>query len=196
MRASRGQRGGRGQGVAWTDASPTISSARPGVTGMADPIYRLGYATGFRCARLLWGLTHPRHRGALVAVRVGRSILMLRQSYRSELGLPGGGIEEGEAPVAAACRELDEELDLTLPPDRLREVHVASGLWDGRHDTVTFFETELDALPPLRLDNREVVAAGLVAPDQLALRDVTPAVAAYLRWRRTGAGQATRTGCF
>ena len=149
-----------------------------------DLLHRLVFTAGFRVARLVWGVTHPRHEGALVAVLVGPAMLMLRQSYRPELSMPGGGIMAGEDPAAAACRELGEELGLNIDPAEMRQVHVETGLWDGRHDTVTFFELELAARPALRLDNREVVAASLVPVDEINPADVTPAAAAYVAWRR------------
>lgn len=151
---------------------------------LIDMLHRLVLAAGFRAVRIVWGLTHPRHEGALVAILVGPSMLMLRQSYRPELSMPGGGVAAGESPAAAARRELAEELDLRVAPEDLRQVHVEAGMWDGRHDTVTFFELDLAACPALRLDNREVVAATLVPFDQIALADVTPAVGAYVTWRR------------
>lgn len=186
-RAAHGARrpsSGGGPPVTRFDPLDTMPRERAGLAPLLDPLHRLAYAAGFRAARILWNLTHPRHEGALVAVLVGRSMLLLQQSYRPELAMPGGGVASGEAPVAAARRELAEELDLLVPADQLREVHRGSGLWDGRHDTVTFFEVELGGLPTLRLDGREVVAAALVPMDEIELGDVTPAVGAYLAWRR------------
>jgi 8-oxo-dGTP diphosphatase len=151
---------------------------------VADALYRCAYAVGFRLARLVWAFTHPRHEGALVAIRVGPALLMLRQSYRPELSMPGGGVRPGEDPAHAACRELAEELGLQVAPGDLRFAHRASGLWDGRHDSVTFFELDLPQLPLLRFDNREVVGARLVALEALGPADVTPAIGAYLAWRR------------
>ncbi len=154
------------------------------VKRLVDMLYRASYATGFRLARIVWGVTHPLHEGALVAIWIGPALLMLRQSYRPEWSMPGGGVAPGEDPAAAACRELAEEIGLLVAPGDLREVHRASGLWDGRQDTVTFFELELPRTPALRLDNREVVGAGLIGFDAIAAADVTPAVGAYVAWRR------------
>lgn len=151
---------------------------------LVDALYRIALAAGFRAARLIWGLTHPRHQGALVAILVGPSMLMLRQSYRPELSMPGGGIAPGEDPAVAASRELAEELDLHIAPASLRQVHVQTGMWDGRHDTVTYLEVEFATAPRLRVDNREVVAATLIPFDDIDPARVTPAVGAYVAWRR------------
>jgi hypothetical protein len=45
---------------------------------------------------------------------------------------------------------------------------------------VHFFELHLDRLPELRLDNREIIAAHLVSPEELQGLALTGAVAAYL----------------
>jgi 8-oxo-dGTP pyrophosphatase MutT (NUDIX family) len=82
-------------------------------------------------------------------------------------------------PEAAARRELVEEIGLPAPV--LVPAGVVSGLWDGRRDRVHLFELQLDRLPALRIDNREIIAARLVAPDELHGMALTGPVADYLR---------------
>lgn len=151
---------------------------------LVDPVYRFSYIAGFRSARLLWGLTRPAHAGALVAITVGDRLMLVRQSYRRQLSLPGGGISPGEEASVAASRELREELALDVPVAALRLAHVETGLWDGRRDTVSFFELALDAPPPVRIDNREIVEARFVPIAGIDPATVTAPVAAYLAWRR------------
>jgi hypothetical protein len=59
------------------------------------------------------------------------------------------------------------------------------GLWEGRREQVHFFELRLDRLPDLRLDNREIVAARWMAPEELGAVPLTGPVASYLsrQWR-------------
>ena len=147
-----------------------------------DLIWRTAYRMAFPLARMWWQLRRPQHEGALVAIRVGPDLLLVRPSYRKEWNLPGGGIRTNEAPEAAARRELEEELGLIKP--MLISVGVVHGLWDGRQDRVHLFELELDALPALRLDNREVVAARLVKPHELNGMALTGPVMAYLARER------------
>ena len=146
-----------------------------------DRFWRIAYRVGFRAARLWWRLRRPAHDGALVAVRHGGRVLAVRQSYRSNLSWPGGGIRRGEEPREAARRELREELGLDVRPDDLvlaREMVVD---WDFRRDHVRVFELRLRAEPALRIDNREIVAARFVEPRALLAEPVLPPfIRAYL----------------
>ena len=148
-----------------------------------DRGYRAAYWLAFRILRGWWFLRRPDHRGALVAVWVRNRVLMLRLSYRPHMCLPGGGIERGETPEQAALRELREEVGLILTP---ADIHVAwrqQSFWDYRQDHVTIFEAELDDLPPLLPDGREVVEARLISPLVVLAGPAAPFVKSYLLGR-------------
>ncbi|APR39440.1 NUDIX domain-containing protein [Paraburkholderia sp. SOS3] len=144
-----------------------------------DWAWRLVLRVGFRCARVWWHIRRPRHEGALVAIYVGRDVLLVKSSYRAEWNFPGGSLHRDETPEAAARREMEEEIGLSSGT-ALLPAGTASGVWDGRRDRVHFFELHLERMPELRLDNREIVAARLVPPDELPGMALTEAVAAYL----------------
>jgi 8-oxo-dGTP diphosphatase len=146
---------------------------------LVDAVWRIVLRCGFQLARVWWHLRRPRHEGALVTLYVGQALLLLKSSYRSEWGLPGGSIQAGETPHAAALREMQEEIGLSSYP--LRATGSVCGIWDGRRDRVYFFELHLDSLPALRLDNREIVAARLASPEELRSLALTAPVAMYLR---------------
>ena len=60
--------------------------------------------------------------GRMVGVAGGAAFLLCRRASRlsrhaGQWALPGGRIDDGETPLDAALRELDEELDLRLDPD-------------------------------------------------------------------------------
>ncbi len=157
------------------DWAPTVGTSR-------DFVWRTALRFGFQLARLWWGLTHPSHEGAAVAIYVGSALLLVRQSYRVGWHLPGGGIKPGETPEAAARRELAEEIGLVAPA--LIPAGMASGMWEGRRDLVHFFELRLKEAPELQLDNREIVAARLIGPSELPRLPLTGPLAAYLSGSR------------
>ena len=145
---------------------------------LADLAWRIAFRLGFPLARLWWRWRCPTHEGAVVAIHVGPALLVLRASYRRGWNLPGGGMRRGEAPEVAARRELREELGIEAPA--LRAAGIVTGLWDGRRDRVHLFELRLAQLPALRLDNREIIAARLAGPAELAALPLTGPLAAYL----------------
>ncbi|MGN6651335.1 NUDIX domain-containing protein [Trinickia sp.] len=151
---------------------------RTQLSRLTDFIWRIVLRVGFRLARIWWHVRRPSHEGALVAIYVGQALLLVKSSYRSEWGLPGGSIHPGEAPDTAARREMQEELGFSS--NALRSVGSVSGVWDGRRDRVHFFELRLDSAPDLRLDNREIIATRLASPEELSGIALTAAVAAYL----------------
>ena len=160
---------------------PSLERARAAT--LVDSVWRMVLRVGFPLARAWWHLRRPRHDGALVAIYVGRMLLLVKSSYRAEWSFPGGSIRTGEAPDAAAQREMEEEIGFSSYP--LLPAGSVCGSWDGRRDRVHFFELHLDRMPELRLDNREIVAAQLASPEELRSMALTGAVAAYLG-RRLG----------
>jgi 8-oxo-dGTP pyrophosphatase MutT (NUDIX family) len=91
------------------------------------------------------------------------------RSHGGQWALPGGRCDDGEAPVAAALRELDEELGLALGADRvlglLDDYPTRSGylitpvvVWAGR-------------AAPLRLNPQEVASVHRVALADIAEPD-------------------------
>ncbi|MEW6339347.1 MAG: NUDIX hydrolase [Pseudomonadota bacterium] len=155
---------------------PSLERVRP--TMLIDFVWRMALRLGFRLARAWWHLRRPRHEGALVAIYVGQALLLVKSSYRAEWNFPGGSVRPGEAPDAAARREMEEEIGLSSYP--LLPAGNACGIWEGRRDRVHFFELHLDCMPELRLDNREIIGAHLASPEELRGIALTPAVVAYL----------------
>lgn len=126
------------------------------------PLHRLGLRAAHGLRKRWWRLRQVRLEGCRVLAFDARgAVLLVRHSYGSgQWLLPGGGIARGEAPLAAAVRELAEETGLTLMQPRClavldeplygttNRVHLISGTAQGT----------------LRCDGREVIAARFFAP--------------------------------
>ena len=121
---------------------------------------------------------------ATVAVWHDGAVLMIRNSYRSQLTLPGGHIGTGESAVAAAVRELHEEAGVRIDAADVRPAYAETVLWDRRRDRCAIFETVLTDRPAVRIDNREVVWADFLPAAEALAANPTPHVRAYLERRR------------
>ncbi len=144
-------------------------------------IYRLA----FLFARVWWRVGRIPHEGALVATYVGDDVLLLRASYRRSWNFPGGGVQHLEKPEQAARREVQEEIGLLVPT--LKPKGNIVGYWEGRRDSVHYFELRLDQLPVLHIDHREIVEARLVSPEDLSHFKLTGATAAYFKAQKEAA---------
>lgn len=77
-----------------------------------------------------WDGKLPRRRATILLVR-GGAVLLVRDRGRSTYMLPGGGIEDGETPIAAAARELYEETGLEATS--LRYLLTFPGRYNDHH---------------------------------------------------------------
>lgn len=137
-----------------------------------------------RCAAFarLTGDASPKLKHAAVAITLvdtddgaGETALILTgrvsglRSHGGQWAMPGGRIDPGETPVAAALRELSEEIGLELTPNdilgMLDDYPTRSGylitpvvVWGGHH-------------PPLRLNPQEVASIRRIALTDIARDD-------------------------
>ncbi|MEK0085365.1 NUDIX domain-containing protein [Benzoatithermus flavus] len=148
-----------------------------------DALFRLGYRTAFRVLRLWWRVRRPVLEGAAVAVWHDGRLLVVKTSYHDRLDLPGGGRGRGEAPRAAAARELLEETGIEVPPAAL----VPAGRFRfedlRRRITDHVFAWHPAEAPVPLVDRREIVWAGWLAPDEIAAAPLTPTLRLYLASR-------------
>lgn len=126
------------------------------------PLHRLLLDIVHRVRVRWWRWARPRLRDCRVIARdADGRVLLVRHSYGSGVWmLPGGAPRRGEDPLAAAGRELSEEVGCRLerpvlliapPPDAERRTFIVAGHARGAP----------------RADRREIVAAAFFAPDAL-----------------------------
>ena len=95
-----------------------------------------------------WDGTLPRRRATVLVARDG-AVLLARDRGRSTYMLPGGGVEDGEIPIAAAARELYEETGLEATA--LRYLFTFPGKYNDHH--VFAAETDGDAAAQGEIDS-------------------------------------------
>ena len=97
---------------------------------------------------------------------------------RNQWGLFGGGIEAGETPIAAAVREIGEELCITLRADALRHLKTtpkAGGV--HRHWFAYSVRDDLDGAVLMEGQDWRVMTRG-----EIEAADVQPHHLELLRW--------------
>jgi ADP-ribose pyrophosphatase YjhB (NUDIX family) len=129
------------------------------------PLHRQGYRVAFRLRKAWLGLTGQTIHGCTMIARDAQGrVLLVRHSYGStHWSLPGGGMNKGEDPLAAAMREFTEELACTVSDPR--HLGTLGEDYHGAHNVAHVF-TGLIAGEP-RPDMRELVAARFFALDDL-----------------------------
>ncbi|GAB3151557.1 NUDIX domain-containing protein [Amycolatopsis stemonae] len=89
-----------------------------------------------------------------------RRLLSVRSSGKAKFYLPGGKREPGEGDVGGLCREIREELDITLDPLSFRFFAAledqADGFADGRLVRMTCYTADHDGVPT---PSREIAEA-------------------------------------
>jgi ADP-ribose pyrophosphatase YjhB (NUDIX family) len=121
------------------------------------PLHRalLPLAHALRHRWRTWRAVHLRGCTVIITNPSG-DVLLLRHSYGPQVwALPGGGISRGEPPEAAARREIEEELGMTL--GRLEPLGTIEEVISGSPHTAFVFTALATAHP--RPDGREVVEA-------------------------------------
>jgi 8-oxo-dGTP diphosphatase len=136
--------------------------------------------SGARTIALYNRALHPHVRGVGVFVRHGDRILLVRSTYQSWWGLPGGRVDRGEEPRAAAARELREEASLAVAPEALAplgELHLDHS---HIHDSVSFFELRCEREPAVRCDGIEIAELRWADEGELRGLKLWPPLAAWL----------------
>ena len=160
---------------------------------VVDRLYRAAYRCAYLLMRVYWQTLHPSTHGALVALWWQERILLVRQSYVPYLSLPGGYVHPGESALLAAVRELREETGFTVSPEQLRPVLDRTHDWQGKRDHVEIFELEVTEPPRLRIDNREVIEAMFLGPQEALAQDLFPLIRDVIA-RRMARRTTTTTG--
>lgn len=136
------------------------------MTGNRMPIPRIALRGAWWVRLWLLRLTGLPTRGVKVMLfNRGGELLLIRNSYgrRHQWVFPGGGIGRGEAPEAAALREVREELGCGVAQLRYLSTHLSTS--EGKRDTIHLFAALAVGEPAA--DQVEVEEARFFALDRL-----------------------------
>ena len=166
-----------GRSAAKLSERPASKMSAPGVRSITVPLpvpaRRVMYRTAYRVLQLIWLVRRPSMHGAKCLITDGDRVLLVRHTYGTRWwDLPGGGVRQGEAPLTAARREMEEELGLRDVP--WIDIGELAEIVHHRRDTLHCFHAELRD-PPLRVDGGEIAAARWFARRELPY-DLAPHV--------------------
>jgi len=153
-------------------------------------LHRAALWLAYRALLIAWFLFRPRTRGVFIAVWHADRLLAIRNSYRSSLALPAGGVRRSEAPRDAAVRELLEEVGIAVARDQLRFVCEIPSTFEFKRDRCAFFEVSLPMCPEIQVDGREVVWARFMTTGEILREHPIPAVRTYLEARQAATADA------
>jgi 8-oxo-dGTP pyrophosphatase MutT (NUDIX family) len=123
---------------------------------LSVPVRRWGYRLAYAGLRGYWFFARPQTSGVKCALTDDGRVLLVRHTYGPRgWDLPGGALKHGEAPAAAATREMREELGISIENwTELGEVEIEI---DYRRDRVHAFHAVVQD-PELVVDQGELAA--------------------------------------
>lgn len=135
-----------------------------------DACFRAGLRLAWLGLRAYFAVFHPTVRAGVVLVHWDGKLLLVTNSYRKGHGFPGGMLKWREDPREGACRELKEEVGLTISQDQLHPLgRFVRKEW-GAEIQMHAFSLDVDEEPGVEIDHREIVAAEFHPIDEATRR--------------------------
>ncbi len=128
---------------------------------------KIFYAIVNPIKKLYWYIFRPHTRGVKCIVMYQGKVLLVRLGYaHKRWTIPGGGVQRGETDVEAVCREIKEEVGITITNPR--KITEYTNTKEYKVDTVNVFLHEVKD-PFFNIDGFEIAEAGWFFPELLPL---------------------------
>ena len=134
---------------------------------LVDWLWRIGFRLAHAARLGYWFAFRPASQGVYVGLWVGGRVLVIKNSYRRAYTLPCGGVKAGEDLATAAARELREEVGVEVARESLKVVGEFLSREYYFYDQATVFELELESVPEITVDRREVVWAEFLPAEEI-----------------------------
>ena len=155
------------------------------LAGFFNTLARIFYKLAYKLILFVWLFYRPTVKGVYIAVWYDKKILLIKNSYKKQFTIPCGRLKHGENLMAAAARELSEEVNLRVSESELKFIGQYKFKYKYVSEVGHFFKLEVSHLPNIKVDEREVVWAGFTAPDKALSLELNPLVRSYINSRKT-----------
>lgn len=145
-----------------------------------DQLYQLFYKIAQAGLVAFAFVFRPATKGVNIAVWQDGKILIIQNAYQKKYTVPGGYVKPGEDHRATAVRELEEEVGLTAWPNQMRHAKMIRYQDQYKRETVHLFELHAEKPVSINIDNREVIWAGFLSPEEALALNLTIPVREYL----------------
>jgi 8-oxo-dGTP pyrophosphatase MutT (NUDIX family) len=137
------------------------------VKAIRNTLLRTSYRIGYRWLTVYWRVANPRKRGVKCVLTRDGEVLLVRHTYgpSQRWELPGGAVKRREEPLAAARREIREELGIDLTD--WRPLGDLFERIDGKRDTLWCYTAELGSSEQVVADEAEIAEARWFPRDAL-----------------------------
>jgi 8-oxo-dGTP pyrophosphatase MutT (NUDIX family) len=151
--------------IVGSNAIGRTRGAYAGSMSLAVKVRRFAIRCAYVGLRIYWFLTRPQTNGVKCVLTDGNDVLLVRHTYGRRIwDLPGGTVRRRETPIAAARREMQEELGRRIDKwADLGELYVSA---DHHHDNLHLFHARV-ADRRLDIDLTELDKADWFPRDQL-----------------------------
>lgn len=137
------------------------------ITHFINSMFRLGYRLVYAMYRRFCFIYKSSSIGTQMAVWAEGRLLVIKNSYRPGLHMPGGHASSDLSFMENALKELWEETGVKLSPENVSFARTVRHRRHGVLVTDFIYRAELTRMPVVTLDQREVIFGVFLLPEEI-----------------------------